>query len=147
MTRLPLLALLLVLPAASAAQVRIGPNGIHSGDTAIDATGVHTDGADVTTSGVRTNGRGGVVIVTNGGTRSVDCHGGRLTLNGNRNRLDVANCTALTIAGNDNEVAARFAGSGTIAVPGNHNRIAWRAAPRANVSVNNLGTGNAVAGR
>ena len=139
--------LLLVLPAAVMAQVSIGPDGIRSGGTRIDAGGVHAPGAEVTAAGVRSGTGGGTVILTNGGTRSVDCHGGRLTVDGNANRLDVVRCATVTVAGNDNVVTARFDAPGRIGVPGNRNRITWRAGPRIQVQVSTLGNRNAVARR
>lgn len=149
MTRTLLLlpVLLLAIPAIATAQVRIGPNGIRSGDTTIDARGVHTAGADVTAAGVQARRDGGTTILSNGQNRSIDCHGGRLTVNGNRNRLTVANCTAVTIAGNGNTVAARFAAPGSISIPGNRNQVTWQARAGIRVGVSAMGTANAIVRR
>ena len=134
--------------SAASAQVSIGPNGIRSGDTVIDNRGVHTRNAEVTASGVRTRrlggAQGGIGIVTNGNRRSVDCRGGALSIDGNRNRVQAANCRAVTVAGNDNVVTVSFAGRGALSVPGNRNQVRYRAAPRGAVAVSNLGNRNAV---
>jgi hypothetical protein len=141
-------ATLCIAPAG--AQVSVGPGGVRSGNTVIDARGVHTRGADVTAAGVRTRAPGGrrgresVNIVTNGGRSSVDCRGGTLAVDGNRNRVQAANCRAVTVSGNDNVVVAAFSQRGSLSVPGNRNQVSWRAAPGVLVAVSNLGNRNAV---
>ena len=134
----PLMLAGLAVPAA--AQVSIGPNGVRSGGTVIDARGVHTAGADVTGSGVRTGHGATTTISSNNGDRSVDCRGGVLSVEGNGNRLEVTHCRSVGVNGNGNTLAVRFDAPGRIAVMGNRNRVTWRAAPAVRVSVTNLGT-------
>jgi len=130
-----------------AAQVSVGPDGIRSGGTRIDATGIHAEGTDVTAAGVAENGRGGTVIRTNGQTRTVDCDGGRLTVNGNANHLTVRRCSAVTVNGNANHLNAAFAADGRLSVMGNRNTVAWSAPPRVRVAVASPGTRNSVTRR
>ena len=91
----PLMLAGLAVPAA--AQVSIGPNGVRSGGTVIDARGVHTAGADVTGSGVRTGHGATTTISSNNGDRSVDCRGGVLSVEGNGNRLEVTHCRSVGV--------------------------------------------------
>lgn len=132
-----LLALLLAAPAA--AQISIDSHGIRTGDTSIDATGVHTRGTTVDRHGVRTGG-GGRVINGNHLTQRIDCAGGALTVNGNANRLTLANCRTITVAGNHNIIAARFASPGRLTVTGNDDQVTYSVAPRVSVAVSNVGS-------
>ena len=129
---------------AAVAQVTIGPHGIRSGDTVIDGSGVRTGQASVTGRGVHTRQGAGTVILTNGGSRSVDCGGRALTVNGNRNRLQARRCSAIVVNGNGNDLAANFSAPGGLSLLGNRNQVRWHAARGVRVSVSNLGTGNSV---
>jgi hypothetical protein len=135
---------LLALATPAAAQVSIGPGGIRSGDTVIDERGVHTNGVDVGGGGVRTGGGRGTIVSTNGGRRSLSCGGGALTVNGNANRLNVRDCARVTVNGNRNIVDVSFGRTGRLGVFGNRNQVRWSAPPRAQVSISSPGTGNTV---
>ena len=142
-----LTALILLFAAPAAAQVTIDSHGVRSGGTVIDATGVHSAGGSVTRTGIHAAGGRGVTLDTNGATRRINCGGGALTVNGNRNDLTVTNCHAVTIAGNGNTVAIRFAGAGRLSVVGNDDQVTWSAPPRTAVAVTNVGTRSSVAHR
>lgn len=83
-----------------------------------------------------------VVVRTNGKTRSVDCRGSTLTVDGNANRLKVARCPRVMVDGNGNDLAVTFAQPGRLALLGNRNRIAYRAARGVPVRVSDVGMGN-----
>lgn len=138
------LAGIVAVPAL--AQVSIGPHGIRSGDTVIDAGGIHTATADVGPHGIQGHrgSSGGTTISANGQTRSVDCGGGTLTVDGNGNHLTVSNCATVAVNGNGNEVAAAFAQSGRLSTMGNRNTVRWHAAPSIHVAIANPGTKNVV---
>jgi len=146
---LPTLLSCLCPPAG--AQVSVGPGGVRAGSTVVDSTGVHTGRTDVTARGVSTRaggGRGaGTVIRTNGGDRRVDCAGGRLTVDGNNNRVSAVGCAAIALNGNGNTLSADFPAPGRLTVLGNRNRVTWHAGPRVRVGVSNLGNRNSVARR
>ncbi len=82
----------MTVAASALGQVSIGPNGIRSGNTVIDAGGVHANGTEVTGRGVHVGGGHGTVIRGNGGHRRVDCGGGELAVEGNANHLSVNDC-------------------------------------------------------
>ena len=147
--RTPAHAMFLVIASSAAAQTSIGPNGIRSGNTVIDSSGVHTATADVGSNGVRTHGStlGGQTILTNGRTRSIDCGGKALTVEGNGNHLTLTHCSAIQIDGNSNVATARFDEPGRIAVNGNRNAVSWAAPPQVRVSASNVGTRNSVVRR
>ncbi|WP_425228212.1 DUF3060 domain-containing protein [Sphingomonas sp.] len=121
---------------------------MRSGGTVIDATGVHTGRTSVTGHGVSTHGRArggaGIVIDTNHGDRAADCGGGALTVNGNHNRLRVANCRLVSVPGNWNELTIAFASPGRLDVEGNNDTIRWRAPRGVSVAVSNVGTRTSV---
>ena len=128
------------------AQIAVGANGIRSGTTVIDAGRVHTATADIGSHGVRTHGStlGGTTIRGNGQTRTIDCGGSALTLDGNANHLTLSGCSTILVNGNMNEIAARFGRPGRLSIMGNRNRIGWHAAPRTHVAVSDLGNRNVV---
>lgn len=143
---LPLVAVL--LPGTAQAQVSIGPDGIRAGSTRIDRSGVHSGAASVTGSGVHARqDRGDATILTNGATRTVNCRGGMLTIDGNRNRLSLIDCAQLTVAGNRNDITARFTAPGRITVAGNRNTVAWQSSPRIRVGIDNVGNDNVIVHR
>ena len=86
-------------------------------------------------------------ILTNGRTRSIDCGGKALTLEGNSNHLRLTHCSAILINGNSNVVTARFDEPGRITVNGNRNAVSWSAPPQVRVSASNVGTRNSVVRR
>jgi hypothetical protein len=130
------------------AQVSVGPNGVRSNGTIIDSTGVHTPGVDVTNAGIHSRSpAGGVVVRTNGGRRSIDCIGGSLRVDGNRNTFNVVRCARVTINGNSNVVSARFARAGQMSVMGNRNQVTVSSPAMVRVGVSNLGTRNSVSRR
>lgn len=141
-----MLATALVSALPVAAQTSIGPNGIRSGSTVIDSSGVHTATSDVGPQGVRAHDGtpGGQTVLTNGGTRSINCGGKALTLEGNSNHLTLTRCSPIQIDGNLNVVRARFDEPGRIAVSGNRNVVSWSAPPQGRVSTSNLGAHNSI---
>ena len=121
-----LLASIVVFPAAPAiAQVSIDSHGVRSGNVRIDSTGVHSGNTHVTGRGVGVRGgRGDTTINGNDATRTVDCGGGALTVNGNRNRITARECRDITLAGNRNQVRwHREAGRTAVSNVGNGNRV------------------------
>ena len=149
MKTLALLAIAAMCVEPALAQVSVGPDGVRSGSTRIDSMGVHTPGADVTSAGerARSGSRGGTIVRTNGGRRAIDCGGHSLQLDGNSNQFEVANCSPVTINGNGNVVAARFASSGRLSVIGNRNRVTFSALRGVRVGTSNLGTRNVISRR
>lgn len=144
-------ALIAALATVSAtAQVRIDSHGIRTGDTVIDATGIHARGASVDATGVHRGpvARGGErVIVDNNLVQQIDCGGGSLSVNGNHNRLTLANCRAVSVPGNHNIITARFAAPGSLTVAGNFDQITYSTAPRVAVAVSNVGNRSSVTRR
>jgi len=138
------IGLILVLTAASATgQVRVDGTGVSAPGMRVDASGVHTGEADEISLGVGQSG--GTTINTNGNTRTVDCGGGALTVNGNSNRLTVAHCSRVTIAGNGNVAVVAFSHTGSrLFVPGNRNTVTWNAPRDVRVSASAPGTRNSV---
>lgn len=111
------------LAVPGAAQT-IDAGGVRAGGVRIDSTGIHSGNESVTRRGVRSGSRGGSTINGNGTVRQVDCRGGSLTVNGNRNRLTATGCSSITVAGN-------------------HNTLRWHR-DRGSTAVSNLGNGNQV---
>ena len=147
--RLMISAVVAACAMPAGAQVSIGPNGVRSGNTVIDASGVHTATADVGARGAQTrrSSLGGTTIRTNGQTRSIDCRGKALTLDGNNNRLTLSRCATILVNGNSNDVTASFAAPGRLSVMGNSNTVRWQAAQHVHVAVSNLGNQNVITRR
>lgn len=96
-------ALLVAVPACG--QTSIDSHGVRSGGVRIDATGIHSGNASVTRHGVVAGERnGGTTINGNGASRAVDCRGGTLSVNGNRNLITARECRAITVTGNGNQL-------------------------------------------
>lgn len=147
MISLRLLAPALFLAAPAGAQVAIDSHGIRTPGATVDASGIRTNGTRVDADGIHPGDRGGRVINTNNGVARIDCAGGALTVNGNGNRLTVANCRAVTVAGNHNTLTARFPASGRLTVLGNWDQVSYTAGPRVTVAVSNIGTRSSVTRR
>ena len=152
---------------AASAQVVVNGSGVRAGGVVVDSSGVHTPGADVTSAGVSTRttttsttaratgsqitigrpgaGPGRSIVMGNGATRSIDCHGGPAQVLGNGNVLTLTNCSRLAVPGNKNVISVALVGAdAVIEAPGNGNIVQYRgvagAKPRAVV----LGSGNRV---
>ena len=138
------LSTIVIGATAVSAQLSVGPQGIRSGNTLIDASGIHTNGTDVTSSGVRSGRGSGTIIRTNGGHRSINCGGGMLTVDGNSNHLAIRDCRSVTLNGNVNELDASFTRDGRLAIMGNRNIVRWSAGPKIRVAISNPGTRNVV---
>lgn len=118
---LVLLAATLSLPAE--AQV-IDARGIHADGVRIDATGVHPGNASLTGRGIKSSSRGSRTINGNDAAHDVDCRGGALTINGNRNTITANDCASITLAGNHNRLRwHRSVGRTSVANVGNSNGI------------------------
>ncbi len=124
-------SLSLALAGSAAAQV-IDANGVRAGGVVIDSTGVHTPGADISARGVRAGGGrrgGGLTVIRNGATATMDCRGGDADVVGNRNRLRLENCSRLRVPGNGNDIIVSLVGAGEIRVVGNGDTVRYRTAP------------------
>lgn len=77
-------------------------------------------------------------------TKTIDCAGGKVSVNGNENKITVTGaCSELNVMGNQNSVIIESVG--LISVMGNQNKIVWkRAEGQKKPSVNNLGNKNSV---
>lgn len=131
--------LIALLLAASAADARSPSPWIASGpldSRVIDARGDH----------MRT-GPPGIVVRANGRTRSLDCGGGNIAIDGHGNRLTLANCQRVTIDGSGNRLQVAFAQPGNISLLGDRNQIAWSAAPALQVDLSDIGRHNRVRAR
>ena len=102
----------------------IDASGVRAGNVRIDATGIHSGDTSVTRHGVKSEHVGGGTINGNGAVRTVNCRGGALTVNGNRNTLTATDCGSITLAGN-------------------HNTLKWHSS-RGSTSISNMGNGNQV---
>ena len=139
---------LVAFSGAAGAQTRVGPDGITAPGVRIDAAGIHTGSTEVTANGVGVvNRRGTIAVRTNGATRTIDCGGGRLSVEGNRNRLTIANCRAVSVLGNHNVAAVRYTVSGSLLVAGNDNMVRWASPRTVRVGVSAPGSRNTVARR
>ena len=119
------LSVLMVLSSGPAvAQVSIDSTGVRSGGVRIDASRIHSGNKSVTRNGVIASREKGTTINGNGGVREIDCAGGSLTVNGNRNRITTAHCRTVTLTGNNNQLRWRAAtGRPAITNVGNRNSI------------------------
>lgn len=115
---------LAILAAAPVSAQIIDGNGIRADGVRIDASGVHAGDTSVTGRGVRSGARGGSTINGNGAPRDVNCRGGSLTVNGNRNSIKATDCASITLAGNRNELRwHRERGRTAVSNIGNGNRV------------------------
>lgn len=80
----------------------------------------------------------------NGLTKTIDCGGGKVSVNGNDNKITVTgSCRELSVMGNQNSVVIESVS--LISVMGNQNKVVWkRAEGQKKPSVNNLGNKNSV---
>lgn len=80
----------------------------------------------------------------NGLTKTIDCGGGKVSVNGNDNKITVTgSCRELSVMGNQNSVTIESVS--LISVMGNQNKVVWkRAEGQKKPSVNNLGVKNSV---
>jgi hypothetical protein len=123
---------------------RGGASAVVSGKSAVVSSGGDTVGVE---AGRKASGRraAAVVISNNEQTRTIDCTGGNVTVDGNVNTLSLTGeCQNVEINGNENTV--RIEAAAAISVAGNQNRVTWRrgvgsASPR----ISNLGTANSIA--
>jgi hypothetical protein len=102
-----------------------------------------------------------IVVRGNGESKSYDCKGAAIAVDGDENHLSLRNCSkvmvngnendlrleencpALSIPGNDNVVAAGKVE--TISILGNENTVTWTSdSPGRKPSISNLGSGNSV---
>jgi hypothetical protein len=82
------------------------------------------------------------VVNQNGQRRTYDCHGGAVTINGNRNDLTLVDCPQVAVNGNANTVEA-----GTVkelSLFGSRNKVTWTAGASGRPRIVNFGTGNRV---
>lgn len=107
----------------ASAQV-IDSKGITANGVRIDAAGIHAGDAGVTRRGVRSGERGGGTIDGNDAVHNINCRGGSLTVNGNRNAITTTECSSVTLSGN-------------------RNRLRWHR-NQGRTAVSNLGNGNTV---
>jgi hypothetical protein len=77
-------------------------------------------------------------------TKTIDCAGGKVSVNGNDNKITVTgSCRELSVMGNQNSVTIESVS--LISVMGNQNKVVWkRAEGQKKPSVNNLGVKNSV---
>ena len=84
-----------------------------------------------------------ITIETNRETQTVNCDGGEVTVNGNRNNLTVRGVCAISVNGNDNVLSAEVASS--ISTSGNNNKVSWaKGVDGKKPEISNSGSGNTV---
>jgi hypothetical protein len=75
----------------------------------------------------------------------VDCRGGPAAIDGNTDRIQLSNCSRVSIDGSHNGVTIAFLTPGGISVNGNGNVIHWTAPAGVPVTIGNVGRGNEIA--
>lgn len=116
--------ILAVAFAAPVAAQIIDGSGVRANGVRIDAGGIHAGDTSVSGRGVGSGVRGGRTINGNDATLDVNCRGGGLTVNGNRNTITAIGCARITLAGNHNRLRwHRDDGRTAIANVGNGNRV------------------------
>lgn len=80
----------------------------------------------------------------NGLTKTIDCAGGKVSVNGNENKITVTGtCREVSVMGNENSVT--IDNVALISVMGNKNKVVWkRSEGQKKPTVNNLGNKNSV---